>query len=657
MSFPAISPLNADIKNLIEKTGHIDIAKSKPFIQLTKFVNGTDSIDYGSYTNFDLTKIQSYDERFPPIITGLECNLSGNLGTVMKAKINIKFASSNQLKKYSDFLKIGNCQMVSWGWLHSGSTWPGNTIGMAQDIVLNILKWRSYVEKYKYEVDMMAGLLINFDIKINDDLTVDVALELGSPAELPGYLAHNDKEKTSSTDSQDPGEELVSVVNALNLDGNLSGTSEAEIQNNSINHGFAASMLFSWGTTSDPYVKFGFVVDAVCNKFVKESATTNQLDARYNIDYAVGMAHPNMISCSENIVFPNPKTMNFTKSATANGRKITPDLVNTQPFGPFNDTGGDVKDVFPDHTYGNVGIPTLGTGDSIVWKYFDAGRAGYIRNIYINTTFLINAAKGCKTVNDFLEKIIAEINVASAGLMDLVLREMPDKNGKMVPSIADLNLVQEGAPEPPVLNISGDWSRVIGLEITGDMPKEVVGEMILQDNKSNADDNPGLKMFARVFPDPIMKVASPDTKTGGSELVVTPGWWTAAYNLITASFQNFFNLPGNTLIKFTPQGRLGEAGREFFGVFKDVSVLKSIYFPKNKSGKRYSLLPTTVRITVLGIAGIHVGSSFVFSDTNPPVPWLAKAQGFWQVTNIEHKVDTGKWETAIEAKFRPGSAT
>jgi hypothetical protein len=152
-----------------------------------------------------------------------------------------------------------------------------------------------------------------------------------------------------------------------------------------------------------------------------------------------------------------------------------------------------------------------------------------------------------------------------------------------------------------------------------------------------------------------MTVASPEDKTTtGAELIVTPGWWDAATNLFTGKFQNFLNLPGETLIKFAGQWRIGDGTGPKFGVFKDVSVLKSIYFPKNYN-KRYALLPTTVRFTVLGVAGITVGNSFMFDPSNAPVPWLTETEGFWQITNVEHKVDDSKWETSVEAKFRPGT--
>jgi hypothetical protein len=53
-------------------------------------------------------------------------------------------------------------------------------------------------------------------------------------------------------------------------------------------------------------------------------------------------------------------------------------------------------------------------------------------------------------------------------------------------------------------------------------------------------------------------------------------------------------------------------------------------------------------MTVLGVAGITIGSACKIEPT--PAPWLD--DGFWQVTNVEHKVDDAKWETIIEFKYR-----
>jgi hypothetical protein len=234
-SFPAITPLIARLGEKIENTKKETFIGSKPFIQLTKFANGEDTIGYNSYKKFDLSQIQNYNERFPPIITGLDVGNSGNLGAIRKAKVHIKFASIQQLNEYKDFLLIGNVQMVSWGWINNSTKFARNSDKVAANIVTNIKNWETEIAAYDYDVDMMAGPLVNFDFKINDDATIDCTLELGSPGEIPGFLALNKKEKKSSTEAKTDSDSLVNVYQALNLDGDGTGTDEDEVKANTIN--------------------------------------------------------------------------------------------------------------------------------------------------------------------------------------------------------------------------------------------------------------------------------------------------------------------------------------------------------------------------------------------------------------------------------------
>ena len=90
-------------------------------------------------------------------------------------------------------------------------------------------------------------------------------------------------------------------------------------------------------------------------------------------------------------------------------RVLTPDIVNTQKLGPFNIEGHE----FPQD---NVNVNIAGKSISISGK-----KAGYIKNIYVYTEFLKNTAKGCDNVNDFVDKVISELNIAGAGLFNLVI--------------------------------------------------------------------------------------------------------------------------------------------------------------------------------------------------------------------------------------------
>ena len=640
-SFPAITPLIPRLGEKIQNTNKETFSGSKPFINLTKFVNGTQSINYGSYTAFKLNDIQDYNERFPPIITGLEVGNSGTLGAIRKAKIHIKFASVKQMTAYKDFLLVGNTQMVSWGWVNHNTKFAGNSTGIAAKIVTNIKNWQSQIASYDYDVDMMAGPLVNFNFKINNDATVDCEIELGSPSEIPGFLALNKKEKKSSTEAKTDSDNLVNVYQALNLDGEGTGTDEDEVKGYTINFkDDKIDKISTWGETDNVYIQLGFALDGIVNKFREKSTSSTDVQLILDLEDSVAMAHPNMISVSENFVFPNSTAMGFgdTKDKD-NSRVLTPDTTNIQTFGPFNGTHEFPQD--------NVDVKIAGKSFTISEK-----KAGYIKNIYVYTEFLKNTAKGCENINDFVDKVISELNVAGAGLFNLVRREVANKDGKLVYTIADLNLEQDKV-EVTKFSIFSEHSRVTNVNMNCDLPKEIVAMMVIPPaDVSQHDDNPGIRMFARVYPDPIMQLANKEPKqtTGkpasGED---TAGWVSKAMSWVSTGFNQAFNLPGENRIKFAKSAKFGDGGTNpMFGVFKDVSCAKTIYFPAGYERKN-ALVPVSVSFTVLGLSGVTIGSALKLVPS--PAPWLGNT-GYWQVTSVEHKVDDTKWETTIECKFR-----
>lgn len=655
-SFPAISPVKGGIISKINTTNRETFSGNKPFIQLTKYVNGVKGVPttisyktYSPYDNiknkdgFDLSKIENKNERFPPLITGLDVSNSGTLGAIRKAKINVKFSDINQLTRYKEFLLIGNTQMVSWGWVKTSGA-ASTDINLAARIVVNIGEWQNEVALANYEIDYMAGPLVNFNFKINSDATIDAELELGSPSEIPGFLALNKKDKESSTDAKTDGDDIVLVCQGLDLDGKITGTTEADIKAHTIN--FREDRIdkaSTFGESSDTYVQLGFALKAILNKFRPKETDNTKLELGIDLSNSVAMGHPNMISVSENVLFPNSTTMGFIGGYTEkNARLLTPDTTNTQAFGPFNS-----KHEFP--------IQDVNTkiGDAVV--NIPNKTAGYIENIYIKTEFLKDSAKGCENVNDFLDKIIAELNVAGVGLYNLVRRETTDKNAKLIYSIVDLNLYHKPPTTIPTVNLFGNSSRVIDISMNCDMPKEIVSMMVM-DSKDPAqhDDNPGIRMFAMQKPDPVMYLLPKPipTSTGALAADDTSAWYDGiltALAFVPSFFSNAFNMPGENRIKFAKSAKFGDSGADpMFGVFKDVSCVKHYVFGKDFK-RNNALVPVTVSFTLLGMSGISLGSAMILKPS--PVPWL-EGRGYWQVTSVEHKVDDAQWTTMVECKYR-----
>lgn len=661
--FPAITYFNSEIAKAINDTPKHTFSGSKPFISLTKFYGTQETINYTSYTNFSLSKMNT-TERFPPIITGLEVGTSGTLGAIKKAKINVRFASMTQFKANSEFFIPGATQCLIWGW--SNGTMPADfpdPLTTAKSIVNNTAKYQTEVAKYKQKIDILAGVLVNFSININADATVDTVIELGSPADIPGYLSLKQQNKDSSVDADSTDNNLTSVAKALDLDGTLSTTSKDEIKKHAINYSdWSVTNLIdsfdSIGETDQEYIQLGFAINQLCNQRYKiDSGNDNSLEFAIDLENAVAMGHPNMISVSEHVVFPNSKTMAFdSTTTTAEGvRILKPVTTRVQKLGPFNGT----------HEFPQAGVTAQYPYNGKMQTYnFKDGYAGYIKNIYISTQFLIDASKGVETINDFLQKIVDELNVAGAGLYNLIVRpDASSKTGKDILSIVDLNFMDN---KPSIsstpIKLFTENSRIIDLSVTADLPKEMLGEIMLGSNSDTKElGTPGTKMFGYdLSKDPLAKAAYGKTGagigSGGTPPAPPPepAWWALFGNRVATFFKNQFNVGGPNIIKFSKKANFGDGGAEpMWAIYKDVSVVKNLY-AKDKDGTgnaeihRNALVPVTISMTVLGVAGITIGSACKIEPT--PAPWLD--DGFWQVTNVEHKVDDAKWETIIEFKYR-----
>jgi hypothetical protein len=655
-SFPSISPLSTGITSKIENTSKVEFGGSKPFITLTNFVNGEASINYTGYTAFNLNDTQQYKERFPAIITGLDVGVSGNLGTIRKAKVQVKFASMSQFEANKNFIKVGITQLVSWGWLNNNTQALPNLTTTAKSIVTNILNWQNLVKKYNHRVDFLAGILTNFTIKMNSDATVDVELELSSPSEIPGFLSLTKTDKGSTLDADSNGDSLSKICKALDLDGTLSGTTEDEIKKNSINYaGFGGIVSArTIGNTNTEYIRLGFALDKICNsKFeVKDDKTT--LEIAINLANSVATCHPNMISVSENVVFPNSTTIDFIDglgSMDRGRRKIKAINTTTQRFGPFNG-----KYHFPE--------------DNVLWLVTNDGktnihriggkRGGYIENIYISTDFLIDVSKGANTIYDFLQKVVDELNVAGADLYNLIIKpDFTDKNGKEIFTIVDLNIVHDKIDAPTTITLFTENSSIIDLSVNADLPKEIAGQLILGEKNNNTMGKTAHDMFSTQYNDDILRVADATVLSTNAEKIVkyNPGFWAKAGNFLSALGSlsaALFKTSGPYRVKFAnvqSEAWYGSLLPDYYwGIYKDVSAVQSFYEEHDSKHGKNALIPVTISMTVLGISGVTIGTAVKFKPS--PVPWLDG--GFWQVTNVEHKVDDSKWETIIEFKYRVG---
>lgn len=700
--FPYITGIKQSIIDKIQTTSKIEVAGEKPFIQLTNFIDGTQSISYNTYTTFDL-KTSVYgdnktNKRFPPVITELEISAAGSLGSLRKAKVGVRFSSADELDVYKNFFKVGNTQLVSWGWVDKTQTFGGNTLNIAASIVNNIDSYINKTTEYGNSIDFLAGILTNFNMQVNSDASVTVHFELSSPSEIVAYLEKNKSNKRTSVDSTSQEKGMVEVIQSLDLDGYFDTNI---IKNYVINlKEDRESTWKTFGETDDIYIQMEFALNSIVNKFRQNIKNDLGLDLVLDIEDSIANCHPNMISASDNVIFPNKTTMGFKDLKDYDGvRVIEVDLNNTQPLGPFNFQRDNVGDIFPHDQSINI-----------AGNYFQPFKAGYIKHIYLRTEFLKEIARGVNTIHSYLEKVVSELNIAGAGLYELVIREsVKPKSGQLIYSIVDLTLEAESIPKIPDLVLFNNNSRLIDISVTADLPKELATIMMVggEASTTSRDIQVGKKMFQTKIPDPVLSEAKnikrnlntdsvtipssvkalPANSTGpitsdvGVSAMVgtvggvengttTPKSTNTNYSLLWEGFkaanptifdpaktannlvsdiQIYLKLPGSNRVKLTASKKYGKAGQSYFAVFNDVSCLKSVYFGEGYKRKD-ALVPIAVKLTMLGISGITIGQSVYLKPS--PVPWLSSNVGYWQVVNVEHTVNDTMWDTIVELKFR-----
>lgn len=693
--FPYITGIKQSIINQIKDTSKIEAAGEKPFIQLTNFIGGTNTISYTSYLDYDLEKAvygsNKQKQRFPPIITGCSVTAAGSLGSLRKAKVIVKFASSADLDFYKDYFHVGNTQLVSWGWVYNKQQFnPGaeQTREIAVDIVNNIDGYIKRTSEYNNTVDFLAGILTNFNMQVNSDSSVNVEFEISSPSELVAYLEINKQGKTTSIEGKTEEKGMVQVFQALDLEGRLAASKDKEIRDYVIN--LKEDRLSTWttfGETDDSYIQMGYALNEILNK-----ARTTSKNALVNldIDESIANCHPNMISVTDNVIFPNSKTMGFKDQVDVEGGKVIEvDISNTQPLGPFNPqrNGGDI-------------FPSV-SGIKIAGNEFSGGYVGYIKNIYLKTQFLIDIAKGADTIHEYLEKIVSELNIAGAGLYELVIREsFKSTTGERIYSIVDLTLEANKIPAIPSLELFTNTSRLIDFRANADLPKELATIMMMGGinvndklNTTSRNRNMAKDMFQTVSPDPILDEVkirnntpqatltdssattsiTTGTAAGTSQTTTDPKssnpnfspTWEAVKAVakatattlgpvqstarLVSAAQIYLKLPGANRVKLCASKKYGKQDQSFFAVFTDVSCVKTVYFGENYKRKD-ALVPISIHLTILGLSGITIGQALELNPT--PVPWLTSDIGYWQVTNVEHEVDDSRWTTDIELKLR-----
>lgn len=731
--FPFMAPVEQTIINAIQNLNKSTFSGAMPFVFFTAH-SEKDPITIGTETSYKYGSKEMGKHRFPPLITNLEVKPTGTMGVVREGEVTVKFASMEQLKENQNFFRIGNAKTITWGWNQNRLNGTNFNLGKDQTpsdtfskgIANNIDNWRTQLKAWNYSADILVGPLINFSFTLNNDASVDVVFTVGSPNELVAFMGSHKKDLNEVKSSDADNIVAYRVASLLNLiDGDFSPAIFKDIRPNLLNYDNTQSTLKKiWeGVTSlintimgdsqydnvseDVYVSFDAITKFALNQNPPD--TTIKSGYIFDISEAISVAHPHMISNSENVIFLNKEMAN----PTIVNNKIILDKTKFQTF----DTIINEKS----HSYPQ--------SDSFDGKYggtenkFKPFHWGYIKNVFFKVPFVQDIIKnnGDGSIVDIVEKLCNEINIASCGLTDLAPQTSCKKNGKEVFTIVDYALIPDTdkiKPTPLSLFEKGsNSSTIINISFNCDLPKEI-GAMAMLGNRKSTD--VGGKLFFDYKPDNVLmtpdrlsdynytgakgngggggggnsnnygkikpgsynpgdtdsngnNVGNPGSvapigkvwsfQYGAGELIpiddTTKGqWYLQTDPNLTPEGELKNKIAGKMLIdescvfikydtnEHTPSKNLDHG--VFKAVFKNTDMIKAMYFSDPNHNKNNPLLPIELEITVLGISGIIAGQIIELEKDALPFGNV----GIFQVKEVNHTVDD-KWETTIKLGFRP----
>jgi hypothetical protein len=286
--FPIVNSLDKSVVNAIENTNKVKFSGTKVFAALQCFVGASNVnrlIGNETYRKFNISdEINNFQRRIPPMITGIDVKTAGALGAIKKAEVTVRFSDMQDVIDNAGFLQIGKTQLLVWGWA-KGRNGKAISLALGIDTAKTAINAKDH---YNYVVgkdfDIHAGILTNFTIKVNDDLTVDVMLELSQPSDIPAFLALENKASAARVEKTEDETSKGTAIAAQAAKLDPEDTESAAYKNllqYSIN---IQDELFdmTFGNTDTPYIQLGYIVKTICNHGESKSMGGVSVDVRIN---------------------------------------------------------------------------------------------------------------------------------------------------------------------------------------------------------------------------------------------------------------------------------------------------------------------------------------------------------------------------------------
>jgi hypothetical protein len=298
-------------------------------------------------------------------------------------------------------------------------------------------------------------------------------------------------------------------------------------------------------------------------------------------------------------------------------------------------------------------------GDTV----YDAGRYGYLKDLYVNINLIINTSKDSKTVEDFLKTILEKITGAVGGFWDFDVVESEHKL-----TIIDKKFISKNIFDDVYqFDISSD-SIVKSITFSG-TPSSAQANQVIAGSSNNQGNNTGTAVSTELpnfyYGDRLrINEIEPDKNKSlineSSDVIKQLQKYGKVNNAYFVSLKQY-NRPVYAPIAtgmYSPVTPVSVPTQTLYKVYNlalpSVPLLLTILsdddFVNNTNIYGGQQPNFTCELTLQGISGLRTFQCF--SIKNLPKPY-SESDIIFQIVDVNHSVQNGDWTTTIKAGIRP----
>ena len=648
-----------------------------------------------------------------PIIESIEIDTDGANNTLKTATINVRCFSLKQFEMFELFFcKPGMNVLLEYGdstldrkkystntTKNSEAQTAFTSTSQVKDQLINKTDYNTFVDKfsdfYRFNTtslksfqkhieksrgtyDMVAGKVTDYSFSIDADGTYPVRIEVsqGNQMSLAIPINIGNNESNVKVNDKNKPDEFTQwkelLISDLNLN-KLDITKDAW-QNEFFNWGKVNESKKDETSSLDSYISLRFILKILMNYSLDNSKGYDEATFKFDIPkYKVGgteeefipiKIHKNLISSSEDIIFPNNKLVKF--SAPVKGSKESNVVLISDKTETAAINGYSIEESR------KVTMPKAdGTGEIEINPLVDKSdlRNGNALNIFIKYKVIVQIWRASYTRLDFIDGILKLLNTNSYGLFRLVRGSVVEVSTASILDVKSINGANEPVDSIYRFKPTTIRSIVRDFSFNFEMSNLVAGRTVFNAQRFLVE---SLKKLPAPDPqkptDPNVKIPLPEDafKNFDNSLFSNADGYYSINKIDLKALEKNWEEAVKKRTTAEPEKAEANEAKSITELIEEKSI--KFKFDKNTSKtliyadsefikksistaveeQKSSLTPIEITITIDGMSGFNCGEYFKIDG----VPEIYNQIGVFQITNTKHSVGPDGWKTTLEAGFR-----